>query len=68
MAIPNPYAFWGGMVLVGLSELFGSSSSQSIQEISNNSWVTVNYQAGFSFLTPADLTIGDLRRAQVKVK
>ncbi len=65
MLIPNPYAFWGGVILTGLSEMFGSSSSESITEITNQSTASVNYESGFTFLIPGELTIGDLKQAKV---
>lgn len=66
MFIPNPYAFWGGVVLTSLGEMFGSASGESVTRMTESSWVSLNYEAGFTFMIPADITIGDLKRAELK--
>ncbi len=65
MMIPNPWTFWGGLVLSALGEMFGSKSAEAITQISKQTWINLNYQAGFAFLHSADLTIGDLTKAQL---
>lgn len=66
MLVPNPYAFWTGVVLESLAELFGSSTQTVIQDFIQSGRVDLDYKLGFTFMMPGDLTIGDLTNAQVK--
>ena len=66
MAIPNPYTFWSGFALNSLSSIFGGASSSAIQQQIERSNVEINYNLGFTFMIPADLTIGSIQNVQVR--
>lgn len=66
MRIPSPWTFWGGLVLSSLGSMFGSSSSETITDIAESSWVSIDYRSGFAMLSSGEITIGDLKRAELK--
>lgn len=66
MKVPNPWAFWGGVVLTSLESMFGNSTGTITMDQIYRSTNRVDYDLGFTFLVPADLTVGDLSQAKVK--
>jgi len=66
MKVPNPWAFWGGLVLSSLESMFGSGTGTITMDQVAKSKNRLHYDLGFTFLVPADLTVGDLSQAKVK--
>jgi len=62
MMVPNPYAFWAGLALKSLGEMFGSSTAEQVKDLQDKRDTKISYEAGVTALIPGDITIGDLKR------
>ncbi len=68
MLVPNPWAFWGGLILTSLGEMFGSSESTRETTMTTTKAEALDFRSGFTFMLAGDITVGDLTRVKEEVR